>query len=254
MKISIIQPDTLWEDRPANLEALSDMISALPETDIIILPETFNTGFSMNPELLSEAPESYTFNWMSAMAKLKYAAICGSYIVKDGEDFYNRWIFVSPDNESWHYDKRHLFRMDGEEKLFTPGNKRIVLKFRGIRILPNVCYDLRFPVWSRNRNDYDLIINSANWPAPRRDVWLTLLRARAIENQCYVAGANRVGTDGKGIRYSGDSMLINPKGEIIEIAGDNETSLTAEISIDELNQFRKKFPVGEDADKFNFEN
>jgi omega-amidase len=251
MKISIIQPDTLWEDKEANFDVLSEMISVLPETDIIILPETFNTGFSMNPELLSETSQSVTWKWMAAMAKLKCAGICGSYIVKDGEKYFNRWVFVSPDNETWHYDKRHLFRMSGEEYLFTSGCKRITLNFRGIRILPNVCYDLRFPVWTRNRNDYDLIINSANWPASRRDVWLTLLRARAIENQCFVVGANRVGTDGKGIRYCGDSMLISPKGEILAIGGDEETSVTAEISIDELNQFRNKFPVSGDADTFS---
>jgi omega-amidase len=253
MKISVIQPDTLWEDKPVNLDVLSIMISALPETDIIILPETFNTGFSMNPEFLSEQPESVTYDWMAAMAKLTGAGICGSYIVKNGQDYFNRWVFVSPDKISWHYDKRHLFRIDGEENLFTPGNKRITFGFRGLRILPNICYDLRFPVWTRNRNDYDLIINSANWPAPRRDVWLTLLRARAIENQCFVAGANRVGTDGKGIRYCGDSMIISPKGEIIAVAGDEETSVTGDISLDELNQFRNKFPVGGDADKFSIE-
>lgn len=253
IKISVIQPDSLWEDKPANLDVLSDMISALPETDIIILPETFNTGFSMNPVLLCEQPESLTYKWMAAMAKLKSAGVCGSYIVKEGQHYFNRWVFVSPEKESWNYDKRHLFRMDGEENLFTPGNKRITFNFRGIRILPNICYDLRFPVWTRNRDDYDLIINSANWPAPRRDVWLTLLKARAIENQCFVAGANRVGTDGKGIRYGGDSILINPKGETIAIAGDEETSLTAKISLDELTRFRSEFPVSADADKFSLE-
>jgi omega-amidase len=253
MKISIIQPDTLWEDKTANFDVLSDLITALPETDIIILPETFNTGFSMNPDLLSEQPESITFNWMAAMSELKNAGICGSYIVKEGTYFYNRWIFVSPDKKTWHYNKRHLFRMDGEENLFTPGNVRVTFNFRGIRILPNVCYDLRFPVWTRNRNDYDLIINSANWPASRRDVWLTLLKARAIENQCFVAGANRIGTDGKDIRYCGDSLILSPKGDIMAAAGDIETSVSTEISLEELNLFRKKFPLEKDADKFSLD-
>lgn len=253
MKISIIQTDTLWEDKTANFDVLSDLITALPETDVIILPETFNTGFSMNPVLLSEQPESITYNWMAAMAELKNAGICGSYIVKEGTHYYNRWIFVSPDKKTWHYNKRHLFRMDGEENLFTPGNIRVTFSFRGTRILPNVCYDLRFPVWTRNRNDYDLIINSANWPAPRRDVWLTLLKARAIENQCYVAGANRIGTDGKDIGYCGDSLILSPKGDILATAGDIETSVTTEISLEELDLFRKKFPLERDADKFSFD-
>jgi len=253
MKISILQPDTIWEEKTANFDVLSDMITSLPETDIIVLPETFNTGFSMNQEFLSEPPESITLEWMAAMAELKNAGICGSYIVKDGPNYFNRWNFVSPDKETWKYNKRHLFRMEGEEKLFSPGNERITFSFRGVRILPNVCYDLRFPVWTRNRNDYDLIINSANWPAPRRDVWLTLLKARAIENQSFVAGANRVGIDGNDIRYSGDSMLISPKGEIIAIAGDEESFISAEISLDELNQFRDKFPLNRDADTFYIE-
>jgi predicted amidohydrolase len=180
--------------------------------------------------------------------------VCGSYIIRENSYFYNRWIFVSSEGEIWSYDKRHLFAISGEEGLFTRGKERVVFNFRGLRICPNVCYDLRFPVWSRNRNDYDLLINSSNWPESRRDVWITLLKARALENQCFVAGVNRIGIDGTGIKYCGDSMILGPKGEIIAEGKQNEESLiSGDISIDELSDFRKKFPVLKDADRFSIE-
>ena len=252
MKISIIQPDTIWEEKDRNFKKIEQLINrSKNDPDIIILPEMFNTGFSMNPEKISESYRSVTFDWMIFIAEKRNSGICGSYIVKDKNRFYNRWIFVSPDKKSYFYDKRHLFRMGNEEKAFTPGKKRLTFKFRGIRISPNICYDLRFPVWTRNRNDYDLLINSANWPSARRDVWFTLLKARAVENQCFVAGANRIGIDGTGINYTGESMIINPRGEIMVSAGKNrECTISAEISMDELSSFRKKFPVLKDADDF----
>ncbi len=250
MKISVIQPETLWEDKPGNLLRIEKMISLAGETDIVVLPEMFTTGFSVIPELLWEPPDGITLRWMTTLAEKGNFAICGSYIVKENNLFYNRWIFVTPDKKLKQYDKRHLFRMDNEDKTFTPGRKRITFTFRGVRILPNVCYDLRFPVWSRNRNDYDLLINSANWPLSRSKVWITLMKARAIENQCFVAGSNRVGSDGKGTKYCGNSMIINPKGEILASASDTEGVITSEISVDELNDFRTKFPVHKDADDF----
>ena len=231
---------------------LGKLISRLEnDTDIIILPETFNTGFSMNTEALSESPRALTFDWMVHISEARNCGICGSYIVRDKGRFFNRWIFVTPEKKSWFYDKRHLFGPGNEDKAFTNGSKRLTFTFRGIRITPNVCYDLRFPVWSRNKGDYDLLINSANWPSARRNVWITLLKARAIENQCYVAGANRIGTDGNGVKHAGDSMIINPRGEIIVSADKNkECSISAVISMPELKEFRKKFPVLRDADKF----
>jgi omega-amidase len=255
MKLTLIQPDIIWENKFRNLQRIGEMISSTPDgTDIIILPEMFNTGFSMNPAQLAESPQSVTFDWMHDIAAKFNFGICGSYIVSENSKFYNRWIFVSPDGEVWKYDKRHLFSMSGEESLFTRGEKRVVFNFRGIRICPNVCYDLRFPVWSRNHNDYDLLINSANWPESRRDVWITLLKARALENQCFVAGVNRIGIDGTGIKYSGDSMILGPKGEIIAEGRQNEESIVSgEISIDELSDFRKKFPVLDDSDDFTIE-
>jgi omega-amidase len=252
MKLSVIQPDTAWEDKNKNFRIIWELSSGLEnDTDIIILPEMFNTGFSMNPEELSESARSETFDWMINLAESRNCAVCGSYIVKDKNRFFNRWTFVTPEKKSWFYDKRHLFRPGNEHDLFSPGKKRLALIFRGVRISPNICYDLRFPVWSRNVNNYDLLINSANWPAARREVWITLLKARAIENQCYVAGANRIGTDGAGVKYAGDSMIIGPRGEIMASADRNrECSISAEISIPELKGFRKKFPVLKDKDKF----
>jgi predicted amidohydrolase len=186
------------------------------------------------------------------MAEKQHSGICGSYIVVDDRQYFNRWIFVSPDGEIRSYDKRHLFGPGGEDRLFARGRERIVFNFKGLRICPNICYDLRFPVWSRNRNDYDLLINSSNWPESRRDVWITLLKARALENQCYVAGVNRIGVDGTGIKYCGDSMIIGPKGETIASERQNvECIISGEVSLSELADFRKNFPVLNDGDNFN---
>jgi len=255
MKATLIQPDIIWENKLKNLERLGEMISASPaDTDIIILPEMFNTGFSMNPNDLSELPGSETFDWMQHIAVKYNYGICGSYIINENGHFFNRFVFASPEKGIWRYDKRHLFSPGGENQLFTRGKERIIFNFRGLRICPNICYDLRFPVWSRNRNDYDLLINSSNWPESRRDVWLTLLKARALENQCYVAGVNRIGIDGTGIKYCGDSMILGPKGEIIAKGRKNEECLiSGDLSIDELTDFRKKFPVMNDADRFFME-
>lgn len=251
MKISVIQQKIVWEDKSRNFEKIEKIISQISSTDIVILPEMFNTGFSMNPVRLSEPPFSDTFDWMLHVSKKGNFGICGSYMVKEKGFYYNRWFFVTPGKKSWQYDKRHLFTITNEESSFAQGTQRITFRFRGVRISPNICYDLRFPVWSRNRNDYDLLINSANWPEPRRDVWITLLKARAIENQCYVAGANRVGTDGNNVKYCGDSIIVDPKGEVIAIADKNkECSVSAELSLTRLKEFRKKFPVQKDADKF----
>jgi omega-amidase len=252
MKITLIQPDIIWEDKTRNLEKLGELISQSPsDSDMVILPEMFNTGFSMNPRDLSEKAGSVTLEWMQVMAEKYCFGVCGSYITEEDNHFYNRWIFASPEKEIWSYDKRHLFILSGEEKLFSRGTERIVFNFRGLRICPNICYDLRFPVWSRIRNDYDLLINSANWPESRRDVWITLLKARALENQCYVAGVNRIGIDGAGIKYCGDSMILGPKGEIIASGKQNmECLISGDISLGDLADFREKFPVLNDGDNF----
>lgn len=253
MKISVIQPDVVWENKMANFVNLEKLISSTDsKTDVIILPEMFNTGFSMNTGTLGESMGSITYDWMINIAETTNKGICGSYIIQEKDRFYNRWIFVSPDKKSWIYDKRHLFRMGNEENFFSPGNKRLIFTFRGVRISAIVCYDLRFPVWCRNRNEYDLLINSANWPETRRDVWITLLKARAIENQCYVAGSNRIGIDKDGVKYCGDSIIIDSGGGVIASADQNkECSISIEISMTDLSDFRKKFPVLTHADDFN---
>jgi omega-amidase len=253
MKISVIQPEVAWENKALNFQILSGILSPLyNKTDIVILPEMFNTGFSMNPEVLSEAPYSETFLWMKKTAEKGNYGVCGSYIIKENTEFFNRWVFVSPGNETWQYDKHHLFTMGGEDRLFKSGNSRLNFTFKGVRIAPYICYDLRFPVWSRNLEGSDLIIYAANWPESRHNVWNTLLKARAIENQCYVAGSNRTGTDGEGIAYRGESMIIDPKGEIIAGTGTKKNcSASAEISLTELVAFRTKFPVLNDADNFS---
>ena len=253
MKISVIQPDIVWENKSLNFQNLFSLITPLyNKTDIVILPEMFNTGFSMNPTNLSEPPDGETFEWMRCIAEKGNFGLCGSYTVKENLNFFNRWVFVSPEKAIWDYDKRHLFSMGGEDKLFAAGRSKLIFSFRGVKISPYICYDLRFPVWSRNTEGSDLIIYSANWPETRRNVWTTLLKARAIENQCFVVGSNRIGIDGEGIRYCGDSMIINPRGEIISSAEDNgECLVSSEISITELNSFRKKFPVKKDADGFS---
>jgi omega-amidase len=251
MRISILQTDIRWENKSFNFRKYEKMISHLINTDIIILPEMFSTGFTNNSEDLGEPPDSETFDWMIHVSEKSNSGICGSYIVSVKNQYFNRWVFVTPEKKSWHYDKRHLFRMNNVENNFTGGSKRLVFKFRGIRVCPNICYDLRFPVWSRNRNDYDLLINSANWPQARRDVWQILLKARAIENMSFVAGANRIGTDGAGIKYSGDSLILDPKGKVMASGGRNkECTISADLSLTGLNEFRKKFPVHLDADKF----
>lgn len=253
MKLTVVQTDIFWEDKTRNLERLGEIIASVPSgTDIVILPEMFNTGFSMNTAELSETPRSVTFEWMKSISEKGNFSVCGSYIIREGSRFFNRWVFVSERDDIYTYDKRHLFSPGNEDKSFTPGKKRVVFDYRGFRICPNICYDLRFPVWSRNRNDYDLLINSANWPESRRDVWTTLLKARAIENQCYVAGANRIGTDGEGLKYFGDSLILNPRGEIIA-SGDSYTEnlVSGEIKIAELESFRSKFSVWKDADDFS---
>lgn len=252
MKLTLVQTDIIWESKIKNLERIGEQISEIPAgTDIVILPEMFNTGFSLNPGDLSEPTYSETFEWMQSMAQKHICGICGSYIVSEDNHYYNRWIFISPDNEKWSYDKRHLFSPGDEDKMFTHGRERVVFNYRGLRVCPNICYDLRFPVWSKNRNDYDLLINSSNWPESRRDVWITLLKARAIENQCFAAGVNRIGIDGTGIKYCGDSMILGPLGEIIASGNQNtECLVSADISLDNLYDFRERFPVLNDGDDF----
>ncbi len=253
MKISLVQFDIIWENRNANLENLDNLLLPLKgSTDIVILPEMFTTGFSVNPEGISEEAGAETCLWMKKKAREGTFAICGSYIINERENFFNRFIFISPDGKSWQYDKRHLFSLSGENRTFTPGTEKIIIEFSGLRICPMICYDLRFPVWSRNKNEYDLLIYASNWPYSRQFAWNTLIRARAIENQCFVAAVNRVGRDGNNTEYRGESALIGFAGKTI-IAADEirESVITGSISLHELSVFREKYPFLADADKFN---
>lgn len=254
MKISIIQSDLKWEDKKTNLENFAELVSPLKgQTDLVILPEMFSTGFSMAAEKLAEEFNGNTIKWMSVISSEGNFAVCGSFIVKENGSYYNRFAFVSPFSSAIFYDKRHLFSMGGEDKVYKAGKERLVFEYMGFRIAPYICYDLRFPVWSRNKDEYDLAVYVANWPDARISVWDVLLRARAIENQCYVAGCNRTGIDGKGLNYPGKSVIINPRGQAVAEASDGTKIITAEISSDEVSDFRRKFNALRDADDFRLE-
>lgn len=252
LNVTIIQTELAWEHTDRNLEHFSNKISEISqETDLIILPEMFTTGFSMQPERLAEPTEGKSLKWMKLMAAEKKATLTGSLIIKENGNYYNRLFVVPPDGNYQIYDKRHLFRMGEENEHYTGGEKKIIFNLGEWRILPLICYDLRFPVWSRNRNDYDLAIYIANWPEVRRNVWRSLLIARALENQAYVVGLNRIGKDGNDLSYSGDSMIIDPRGNTLTKTEPHQESVeTLILSLDELNRFREKFPVGKDADEF----
>ncbi|MBR5350289.1 MAG: amidohydrolase [Prevotella sp.] len=246
MTIAIVQTDIRWADPAVNRLRIEELIKD-QSADLFVLPEMFSTGFATQPEGIAEEDNS-SLAWMKEIALQRQAAIAGSIAVRDDEHYYNRFYFVKPDGEISTYDKRHLFTYGEEDLFFTAGTERTIVEYQGIRFLLEVCYDLRFPVWSRNRKDYDIILYVANWPTSRMIVWNTLLRARAIENQCFVAGVNRVGSDPT-CEYSGGSMVIDAYGKVIADCGtDMPCCKTVELDLDRLNAFRKKFPVLDDAD------
>lgn len=253
LKITLIQSDLVWENAKANLNAFSEKIKLIPSTDLIILPETFSTGFSMDSEKLAEPMDRFSMQWMAEMAKQSNAVIAGSLILKESGKIFNRFIWMRPDGTFEKYDKRHLFTMGNEHNHYTNGQDQVVIELKGWRVCPQICYDLRFPVWSRNdtANPFDLLLYVANWPEVRIAAWEKLLYARAIENQCFVAAVNRIGVDGEGVNCIGNSMLIDSKGEPLWKATDSrEETKTISISKSELEAFRVKFPVLEDGDEF----
>lgn len=252
-KVTIVQTDLAWEDREANLKALSQKIAQISEpTDVIVLPEMFTTGFTMNTKAVAETMDGSAAKWLQEQALATNSSIVGSIIVNENDNYFNRLIWMRPDGTYDHYDKRHLFRMGNEHLTYTAGETKLIVEDHGWQFRPLTCYDLRFPVWSRNQGDYDVLIYIANWPESRREAWKTLLAARAIENQAYVIGVNRIGTDGMGLNYSGDSMVIDPKGEIISQTEPYQESVeTIELCLNELDGFREKFPVAQDADEFS---
>lgn len=250
LTLTLVQRRLAWEDPQQNREQVA---TALREhattTDLVVLPEMFTTGFSMNAIANAEAPGGDTEQWLQALAQELDCAVTGSIAVRVGEAVYNRMLFATPDN-CHHYDKRHLFRMAGEHRRYRAGQRRVVVRWRGWRILLQVCYDLRFPVFSRNRHDYDLAIYVANWPDTRRAHWRALLPARAIENQACVAGVNRIGSDANGLDYSGDSLLVDAGGALLADLADAEALHTVTLSGEALLNTRERFPFAADADDF----
>ncbi|AVM53396.1 putative amidohydrolase [Bacteroides zoogleoformans] len=259
MRISIIQTDIVWENKQENLCRIREKLETLRGvTEIVVLPETFSTGFSMDTARLAEPMTGETITTLHQWAKEFGFAIAGSFIAAEEASpgrpasYHNRAFFVTPDADDYFYDKRHLFRMGGEAAHFDAGDKRPVISYRGWNILLLVCYDLRFPVWSRNAgNEYDLLIYVANWPASRRKAWDVLLQARAIENMSYVCGVNRIGADNHGLPHNGGSALFSPKGELLASIPDNEEGIaTVALDLSDLKEFRTKFPAWKDADSF----
>jgi omega-amidase len=252
LHITLVQPDILWQRAAENRLQYDRMLGTIQgRPDLIIFPEMFSTGFCTEPGSLAEEMDGDTVGWMKRTAASMRSALAGSLIIREHERFFNRLIYTDHEGNIEKYDKRHLFRMAGEESLFTAGTKPLIVHLSGWRISFQICYDLRFPVWSRNRQHFDLLVYVSNWPVVRRDVWNTLLRARALENQCYVAGVNRVGRDGMGIEYAGESVVIDPKGQIIATRMPSSGGVVhASISLQELNSFREKFPVWKDWDQF----
>jgi len=262
LRLSLIQTKLYWEDIAKNLSHFDQLIDQIDSTDLILLPETFSTAFSMNSKTLAEPMNGLAVSWLKNKAKSIKTAIGGSIIITENGKIYNRFIVCKEDGELLFYDKRHLFRMGEEDRHFSPGKQLLDFNLKGWNIRPQICYDLRFPVWSRNKfkpladgsisADYDLLVYVANWPEVRVTAWQKLLYARAIENQAYVAAVNRIGKDGNGVNCSGSSMLIDYKGDLLwQAQEEKEVIQTMTLEKEPLIAFRLKFPVGLDADEFS---
>ncbi|WP_411754301.1 amidohydrolase [Serratia sp. (in: enterobacteria)] len=250
LKITLLQQPLVWRQGEANLRHFDALLPSITGRDLIVLPEMFTTGFAMDAGE-SALPEQQVIDWLHTWAVKTNALVGGSVALKTADGAVNRFLLVEPGGKVHGYDKRHLFRMAGEHQHYQAGKQRTIFEWRGWRILPQICYDLRFPVWSRYQQDYDLALYVANWPAARSMHWQTLLAARAIENQIYVAGCNRVGEDGNGLNYSGDSLIISPQGERLASAEAGQAArLDAELSLETLQTYRTAFPAWRDADGF----
>jgi predicted amidohydrolase len=255
LKVTIIQTHLFWEDSEKNLKHLDDKLNSLGvETDIIVLPEMFTTGFTMNPKVLAENHGGIGLQWMIKKAIEKNCVLVGSIAVTENNLFYNRLYWVMPDGKYEFYNKRHLFAMGNEHEHYTAGKSKLIIHYKGWKICPLICYDLRFPVWSRNKSNdaYDVLIYVANWPEVRSYVWQHLLISRAIENQAFVIGVNRIGSDGNNMAHSGNSVVLNPKGELLlNTLPHQEVTDSINLSYSYIQEFRKLFPVLLDADEFN---
>lgn len=270
LTITTIQSDLAWENKSANLDMFDRKIRSIDQkTQVVVLPEMFTTGFSMNPASFAETMAGPTVSWMKAISAEKKIIITGSLIIEEEGRFYNRLVWMLPNGQYGIYDKRHLFGFAGEDQFYTPGHKRIIASVNGWKILLQVCYDLRFPVWARQQTvflpgitedenefspEYDLIINVANWPERRSHAWKTLLMARAIENQCFVVGVNRVGSDGHGIYHGGETMVVDPMGGLLYQKAHEEDIHTLTLQKPALDEIRDKLPFLKDADQFSIIN
>ncbi len=250
LNISIIQCDLFWENREENLSHIEGLFEKCSNSDLILLPEMFTTGFSMNAESLAETMDGPTIQWLKSHASNLNSTIAGTIIVKDNSKYYNRLLWVTPSGEVHHYDKRHLFTLAGEDQGFSAGQRRVVVSLKSTKICLNICYDLRFPVWARNQNDYDILVYLANWPKTRSHHWKTLLTARAIENQSFVLACNRTGVDANGLEYIGDSGVISPSGEWLMHSNESNSVLNCKIDLDTLRNYRDKLDFLSDRDNF----
>lgn len=251
LNIAVVQTALVWQDANANLNQLTHWCAEGAGADVLVLPEMFNSGFSMQPERFAESMDGPTMQALCHAAATYQLAICGSLAIQTADGYVNRLVFVTPSGEVQHYDKRHLFRMGAEHQHYQAGHERVVVSYRGWRLLLQICYDLRFPVFARNQQDYDVALYVANWPAPRAGIWRTLLSARAIENQAYVIGCNRVGEDDNGLVYQGDSLVLDFVGEpLASLPPATSGLLRATLDMQALTQFRQQFPAALDADAF----
>jgi predicted amidohydrolase len=251
LNVALIQSSLHWQDKAANFKHFSQLLPQAKGADLILLPEMFSTGFSMEPQHLFDEPAGETLKWLQNEAQKLQAAICGSVIIKEQGQYFNRLYFVLPTGQFYTYNKRHLFTLAGEEKVYQPGKQKLVISYLGWRINPQICYDLRFPAWCRNQENFDLQLFVANWPQRRNNAWKSLLSARAIENQCYVAGLNRVGPDGNKVDHSGDSKIIDPLGETILACTPHQTEVKM-IALEKssLQKVRSKLAFLNDRDSF----
>ena len=255
LTITLLQAELDWHAPESNRARFEQLIAASSEvSDLIILPEMFTTGFTMEASKNAETMDGDTVAWMAKVAGREQVTLCGSIIIEVSGHFYNRLVWMPPNGQLASYDKRHLFRMADEHQHYTAGQQRTLVQLGEWRICPLVCYDLRFPAWSRGRNEFDLLIYVANWPSARRSAWRVLLPARAVENQCYVAGVNRIGEDGNGVAYAGDSMVADYLGNLVADCEDRPSSTTVSLDLDALIRYREKFPAFLDGDEFAIRN
>ena len=254
LTVAVIQTHLIWEDPQANRELFEAKLNTISDVDLIVLPEMFTSGFTMNAPAVAETMDGETINWLKSIASEKQAAITGSLVISENGNYYNRLVFVEPSGKIWQYDKRHTFTLAGEHKVYTAGTEQVIINYKGWKICPLICYDLRFPVWARNTEDYDLVMYVANWPKVRVSAWDALLQARAIENMSYCIGVNRIGLDGNNYEYTGHSAVYDVLGHRLDSIPENEEVVeTVTLQKEHLNKYREKLGFLKDQDRFNLE-